>query len=733
MTRPRLSPLLLSTVLVLGATPSLAETYVISDPAEDLELNDGDSLINNSGSILYEDGIELVPGIVGLNDHAVVIAGNGGFVQNHGVITSDNYGGVLVNGGLGELLNSGVIATSGNAVEVDGNLTSFRNYSGALSFPAPVIASENGVGVLIKGNLDSFQNGATKSNYSFGQIIGEKGGLAVEGDLGEFVNDGNIEGRGLNAPAGSIIAGVAVGGMTTGAFENKGSIKGRDAGAYFLYGVQYFENHAGGVIRSSEGVGAYFDGGVSDFENAGIISSGLEGVRVDELEGRFVNSGTIVGGEGLVLTSGNAVIENSGLIEGTTGKAIEFTDDYNTLILKTGGRFAGDVDFAGGVNSTFDFAEYAGSIVVDVTLDSLAQGNVLAGDNLYFQSPDQVVITSKQFVRQSPVAVAGLVEQISDLLQAPVAATAGEVIGTPMAYAAPRPASAAEQAASNALRPQGGGGYDAWGTVLGGMASQPGGEANLASVYGGLVAGAHAAVSPDTTLGLLGGYARSTVSVGGSQTITGDTGILGLYGTTMLDTTAIRFVLLAGLSANASAREIAVGAETEVASAGFGGWFIAPEVSASLPLASLASVDIGLRGRIGFIGGGFAGYTEDGSSADLSVSAQNFAILTSGLDLTAAQVLGTNDAGHVTTTAALGVFTQTSLGGSDIAVNLPDLGGIDLGSITQVTGTTYGVKLGGEIAVPMSAGLLLTAGAQAQARNDGPLSAGANLKLSGSF
>ncbi len=733
MTRPRLSPLLLSTVLVLGATPAMAETYVISDPAEDLELNDGDSLINNSGSILYEDGIELVPGIVGLNDHAVVVTGDGGFVQNHGVITSDDYGGVFVDGALGEFLNSGVIATSGNAVEIHGDLTSFQNYSGALSFPAPGIASKDGFGVLVRGDLGSFQNGPIDESYSFGQIIGEKGGLVVDGDLGEFTNDGAIVGVGSDSSNNDIVAGVWVGVQTTGTFANTGAILGRDAGAYFLDDVHSFKNHAGGTLTSSEGYGAYFDGGLSDFENAGIISGSSVGVRVAELEGRFINSGEILGADGLILSSGHAVIENSGLIEGTTGKAIGFTDDYNTLILKTGGRFAGDVDFAGGVNSTFDFAEYTGSIVVDVTLDSLAQGNVVAGDNLYFQSPDQVVITSKQFVRQSPVAVAGLVGQISDLLQAPVAAAADEVAATTMAYAPPTPASAAEQAASDVLRPQGGGGYDAWGTVLGGMVSQPGGEADLASVYGGLVAGAHAAVSPDTTLGLLGGYARSTVSVGGSQTITADTGILGLYGSTMLDTTAIRFVLLAGLSANASAREIAVGAETEVASAGFGGWFIAPEVSASLPLASLASADIGLRGHIGFIGGGFAGYTEDGSSADLSVSAQNFAILTSGLDLTAAQVLGTNDAGNVTATAAIGVFTQTSLGGSDITVSLPDLGGIDLGSVTQATGTTYGVKLGGEIAVPMSAGLLLTAGAQAQARNDGLLSAGANLKLSGSF
>ncbi|HTJ56139.1 MAG TPA: autotransporter outer membrane beta-barrel domain-containing protein, partial [Devosiaceae bacterium] len=469
-----------------------------------------------------------------------------------------------------------------------------------------------------------------------------------------------------------------------------------------------------------------------------------DGVYISGTVGSFTNSGTIKGYTGVdVADSGAGVtLTNSGLIQGTAdgtvlGRAIRFGDGNDTLDLLTGARFGGFVDFAGGVN-TLNFSSYRGNLVLDYA-GSLDASDILPGSNLYVQKassgadPAQVVIVNDTALQFGSQPVQDLVNGLTDLLANEFDALGDNGVDEQaLNYGPSSHYTAAEQAANGVVvAPPPVGGRRVWGSVIGGGSVLDNGD-DVRNTYGALVAGTDIELSTGTRVGIVGGYSRSVLNVAnGTQTITGDTGFLGAYGKSDLGVVRLDYQLIGGASNNASSRQISTSLGTDTATADYAGWFIAPQVGATVPVLRVANGELSVVGRAGYIGGGFSGYTETGTAYGMTVGAQTVNILDTYAGVQDAMVIGSTGAGDITAKAGLGVFTQTNFDGGTV-VPVTVLGINTAGSVAP-SGTTYGVVAGFNFDAPFSANASFGAGANGSIRNDGQFAGAAHVKVSGYY
>jgi len=248
--------------------------------------------------------------------------------------------------------------------------------------------------------------------------------------------------------------------------------------------------------------------------------------------------------------------------------------------------------------------------------------------------------------------------------------------------------------------------------------------------------GGNTSVAPGTDLGLTAGYARSSTDIAGGQTVTSNIGVVGAYGKTDLDVVALTFQILGGASTNHSDRTVNTGTGPQTASADFGGWFIAPEIGASMPVLDEATNEVRIGGKLAYVGGGFAGYTETGNVGVIQVDPQIFGLLTAKLEVSDSMVLGKTAGGEVKGTATVALFAQTNVGGSSVPVTIyQNSGGAALGTstVSAPTGTVFGTTASLDVKVPVSQQVDFTAGLNGALRSDGALGGGARVGLGGSF
>ena len=444
----------------------------------------------------------------------------------------------------------------------------------------------------------------------------------------------------------------------------------------------------------------------------------------------FTNSGTIKGSTGVYFnTNSDVTVTNSGLIQGTDGTSIRFGDGSDTLDLVTGGKFMGYVEFGNGVN-TFDFSKYRGNMDFWYK-GTLASPDILNGSNLYVTPVPghEIVIVDDAAIRFSSQPIVDLVNGITDLVDSQFDDSSGlpDAVAN---YAPMRLKTPAEAAVDKAVAAPIDSGRRIWAKAIGGGSSVSDTD-HVTDGFGALVAGTDVQMSAGTRVGVLGGYSHSVLDiVDGSQKITGDTGFLGVYGKSDLGSVMLDFQVLAGASANASSRNISTQTGMETATANFTGWFIAPQVGVTVPVMKIDNGEISVVGKLGYIGGGFSGYTETGSSLGLAVGSQTIGVLTSYAGLADDMVLGKTGGGDIKGKAAIGVFTQTNMGGSAVPVSVL---GFDTGGSPAPTGTTYGLKGGVNFDVPIGASASIGAGVNASVRNDGQVAGSANIKISGSY
>lgn len=442
-----------------------------------------------------------------------------------------------------------------------------------------------------------------------------------------------------------------------------------------------------------------------------------------------MNSGTIEGSTvGVYLTADDVTLTNSGHIGSTGGLgAIYFGGENSILRLLTGGSFGGGVEWADNFGASFDFSHYHGNLILE-EYGSLPTGNVVPGDNLYLQTTHQVIIVGDSSVTNSSHPVSDITNGINNLITNQLDfGSGGGGDGAPLGFAPVRVNSAAEMATAKAMAPKVQDGQVFWAQGIGGGSSN---GVDASDVFGALVVGTHVQLQDGLKAGGLGAYAHSIATTDSSQTITADTGIIGAYGRAELDTISLDFSILAGASTNASARTIAGPGGPETASATFGGWFINPTIGVSMPVLSSDKGDLSVIGSVGYLFGGFGGYTETGSSANLTVGAQTIGILDAAFGVKGKKDIGSNEHGVIVGKGTAELFAESNMGTSSVPISVL---GTTIGNSLPPTALALGVRSSLSVEVPISDSVSFTGGGSVSLRTDGLISGAATAKISGSF
>ncbi|MDR3473100.1 MAG: autotransporter outer membrane beta-barrel domain-containing protein [Devosia sp.] len=621
-----------------------------------------------------------------------------------GVIEGDGVAGVYFSDGVDNFTNAG---------QIIGPVTS-SFFSGGSS------------GVVIYGDVTSFSNS--------GSISGYEDGVYIDGSFSTFDNSGTI--TGTDAPGVYVAFDSA--GFDTTSFSNSGTIQGRYDGVYLdNTGTLVSVTNSGtiaavDVTPTDASVGLEFYGG--SLNNSGTITGDV-GVYIhgDAGDSTVVNTGSIIGtnGPGLEFDVADPTVTTSGLISGST-VSIQFAGTSpDTLILKTGAKFIGAVAFGPGTN-TLDFSDYHGNMLFDYS--GSADPTVVAGDKLFVDTGSgQIAIVDDTAIRDAaqPVEdlVGGIQGSIGDALNGH-GTPAGNGDDFVAGYAPAAPSSPAARAAMSEGAKPGANGMTIWGDVYGGGDTNSSG-AGTNTQFGGIVAGAQGEWVPGFTLGFLGSYGRTNFNVvDGPQTVTADTGVVGVYGKTRIDTIGLDFSVLAGFGSNSSTRTVTTITGDETATASFMSWFIAPEIGATLPVLTMQNGQLNVAGKLGYIGGNFAGYTETGSDANLTVGSEDIGVFDAKVELNGNTTLSGTGMGDAVLSGKVGLFAQTDVGGSAVPVSvlgLPTAGSSASGA------SGYGVYAGAGIDMPIQDGLTLGASVLGSARNDGNYGGIGKLKLSGSY
>ena len=390
-----------------AATWTITNAGAVSSSAGDgIVLEDGGSVTNNSTGTIKGDQYGIVfnagPGSVTNSgsissalgvDSVIVDFGDGGSLTNlaGGTITGGN---VFINGAVGTVTNSGIIATdSEDGVELAAGGSVTNNAGGSISN-----TDAAGVGVFIEvasgmvtnagsisavgGNGVLLLEGGSVSNAASGSITGQGAGIFVKNQAGTVTNAGNIsattgtESAGIYLQNNGMITNTSTGTITGGNYgafieggggtvTNFGSISGGDA---VLLGLGGTVTNAVGASISGGSNGVYIKyRAAGTVTNSGNISaSGTGGAGVDlALGGSLTNnsSGSITGNAfGVFVKGAGGTVANAGAISGAT-YAVDFAGSgTNRLIVDPGAQFIGKVTANSTAANTIELVSGTGSI-----------------------------------------------------------------------------------------------------------------------------------------------------------------------------------------------------------------------------------------------------------------------------------------------------------------------------------------------------------------------------------
>jgi len=160
---------------------------------------------------------------------------------------------------------------------------------------------------------------------------------------------------------------------------------------------------------------------------------------------------------------------------------------------------------------------------------------------------------------------------------------------------------------------------------------------NVTNFYGGAL-GADKLVWPDLRLGgfVGGGETRTTIDFNMGKVNT-DIGFGGVYGRKDIGAAFVDFALLGGHTDNHTTRNInnnVLANGLEIATAGFGGWFVSPEIAAGYRYAIGPNWTVTPTGHLRYLAASYDGFTETGSTANLTVGNRSLQNLEERVDIT---------------------------------------------------------------------------------------------------
>ncbi len=573
--------------------------------------------------------------------HLNVTVNAGGSVAGSSVGIGFGYGSVTSYGAI----TGGDVGITGFSV----NVTNF----GSIAGPTWGIAGVTAVVVANSGSIASDETAITSNGSA------------------TITNSGRI--------AGSVGAGIyALGAVTV---TNSGTIIGGFGG---VLGTETAVINSGSIIATDD-VALY--GANISVKNSGTITGATTGI-VATTAAVVTNSGNITGGWFGVISSGSADVANSGTIIGGNGTALKFNADGaslpDRLTVLPGARFGGRINFGGGADKV---AFGAGSWILHTANFDAVQSTVATGGNPYVVTPDRIVVADLSVFGAMNRTVMDVTGWISSLLpdtpafevepkgaanafaaieQAAPRFNGASTLNDAMAYA-PTPAfksSAISDRDGNTVFAKSFGGRREQQTEGGFIGS-------IAAGYGGAfgyerritenirLGGFVGASTNETRLDLNAGHIDTNALFG------------GLYARHVFDATFLDLALIGGKLANDSWRNIGGGLAFETARASYGGWFIDPALAFGHRFALDNGNSITPALKLRYIAARFEGYSESGSSANLSVAGRTVQAFEERADMTFARVGRIGDS-RLTVRLSGGAVAQQLVG--DSAVNVILLG-----------------------------------------------------------
>ena len=662
-----------------------------------------------------------------------VYTDNTATVTNSGSITGSDYGirattanvtnsGTIIGGGRGISADTATVANSGNisggfygiyattiTVTNSGTITGASLYGIATSTAnvtnsGTITGGDYGIrastaNVINSGTITGadfagihVNNTATVTNSGF--ITGGDNGIRAS--TVDVINSGTITGTdfyGVYAINTAVTnSGLITGGdygisASTANVNNSGTVTGGTRGINALVTANVI--NSGSITGGNYGIVA----NTANVTNSGSITGSDYGIRATTAN--VTNSGTITGSiDGVsLITTGNII--NSGTIVGTNGTAIRFnangTAASDSLSILPGARFGGLVNFGGGADKV-SFGP--GSWILDTANFNAALSTVTTSGNAYVVTPNRIIVADLSGFGTMNRAVMDITGWIASVLPdtpvfEPVRNSANAFAA--IESAAPRfdhafgTVSEAMVVGAMAFAPtipvfKGGAvsdrnGNSVWAKGFGGRREQTTDGNFIGGVtlgYGGAI-GYDRQITPDTKLGgFIGGSTNETALDLNAGRFDTDTLFGGLYARNSFGATFLDLALIGGKLNNESKRNIGSGLTFETASASYDGWFVNPSLALGHRFAFDHGVTVTPALKVRYVAAQFDGYTETGSSANLTVGDRNMQAFEERAEITLANTHAFNNGSRLGIRVTGGVLAQQRTG--DASVNIALVG-----------------------------------------------------------
>jgi hypothetical protein len=597
------------------------------------------------------------------------------------------------------------VATNGNANTTNsgfvsglsGILTQATNGSATSNNSGTVNAGNAGLGTLATNGNATAINSGTINAGTFGIVTQTTGsgdasstntGTVSGGQFGIMtLAAGNASATNSGTVNGGVSGGIVTGALTGNAGTvNSGTVSSADVGiATSAQAGNASTINSGTVSGGTDGIATQASGNATT-TNTGTVNGTNRGLFVLSLNGNAtaINSGFVsahgAGSVGVSMQAGGAsTLVNSGIISNTGGTAIRFSGGADTLTLQPGSFIIGAIDLVGS-NDTVHVN--AGNL--NLTFNTLA-GATVSGAVPYVVNGNRIASVDPTSFGVADRTLMDFTRAISGLIEARVSegsvqqGGAGAMGFASSGDAAARFDDAFAQVTGNAYAASDtvlfkaptattADGRTVWVRGFYGQRVQQAEGANLRSVtnfYGGAI-GFDGLVQPDLRLGGLvgGGTTRMTVDLnsGGANA---DIVFGGTYGRYDIGAAFVDFALLGGHTQNNTVRNInnnllANGLET--ATAGFGGWFVSPEIASGFRYGLGGGWTLTPALRLRYVAAEFGGFTETGSTANLSVGSRTLQNVEERGDLTLTRTSTFADAGQLRSSVHVGMIGLKRVG-----------------------------------------------------------------------
>ncbi|WP_181183428.1 autotransporter outer membrane beta-barrel domain-containing protein [Mesorhizobium sp. CU3] len=668
--------------LTLTNSGTITATFGVNSQVATTTIDNSGSVTGTGGAGVYAGSVAANASLALTNSNSGTITGEYGvdsqvvttMIDNSGTITGVYNAGIFAENAVADasltVTNSGMIT---------GEYGAFSQVATTMVDNSGTIAGTSDSGVfayspLAKSTLALVNNGAIAGGY-FGvntqvatTTVDNSGTIAGTGDSGVFAYDSLANSSLAVANSGAIAGGYfgVNAQVATTTVDNSGTITGAAGVGTGVYAYSSLAKSSLALVNSGTITGGYgvnAQVATTTIDNTGtIIGAAYSGVGVGAFSGldgaslRLTNSGTITGGYA-VSSAVAATIDNSGTIAGTLGinaygaltltntglisgyyKAVLLGTNGNSITLGKGARFDGVIDYNRTTGNTTRFGP--GSWVLDVANYNAAGNTIVTAGSAYVVKGNQIIVADGSAVQASARDALDITRSLSGLAgdalslsssSLPVASSFRGALAYADDNAVDRGFTSAALTGSGQENPFSGfsngavgdgAGNIVWSRVLAGrsVASQDADSGASSMNFVGAAFGGDHRFSDALRLGGFFGLADSRTENDGGSSLKSKWYYAGLYGSWSPGAAFVEGNLTGGYADNRSERLITNGLATEAASGEYGSTFVSPELAVGYRVALASGVSLTPQLRVRYLGVDTQGYSETGSSADMTVS-----------------------------------------------------------------------------------------------------------------